>query len=378
MIIFILLFSIQVSFAWSPETISAWDKASATYRPSMITPAFATFWGGFRRGVGLTTNKGSMQDLNLAGFRKEIPVYLQFSKQKRDLIIFYPGVFGKPDGFISPQVINEIERNDIHVASIPNLLSPTYLSARPKSSDDALKSEVANQKAILDEIYNKIGKHNIDRVHVIAESLGSFQALTVHSASQEKIASLTLLWPPLFLNRAVARFDDLIKESRPHLKTCSLWWKFPQIIYATKFQPLPDALNADDKKCLGYWVIGSSFVDAIKETALETASFNDTDVPLTFTDFVAKVTPEIVETMNKQDERLSVEFLLKPFQSANTKIRIVSSNDDFLNKPEEWDQLKLNRPDLTANIYLFSWGGHSGPVGLEQFIETVIEQIIRR
>lgn len=376
--IFILLLFGQVSFAWSPETISAWDKASISYRPSMITPAFATFWGGFRRGVDFTTNKGSMLLFNLPGFRKEIPVYVQSNHEKRDLVIFYPGVFGKPDGFISPQVIYEIEKNNVHVASIPNLLSPTYLAGRPSSSGDALKSEFANQKIILEQVYKQIGKDNIDRVHVIAESLGSFQALTVHSAAIDKISSLTLLWPPLFLNKAVTRFDDLIKQSQPLLKACSFWWKLPKIVYATKYQGLPEAIDSQDKKCLGYWVIGSSFVDAIKETAVEVLDFKETEVPLTFTEFVAKVTPEIVETMKRQDERLSIEFLLKSFQSSKTKVRIVSSSDDFLNLPEEWEKLKLNRPDLSESIYLFSWGGHSGPVGMDRFIQTLTEQIIKR
>ena len=370
--LFIFLFITQLSFAWSPETKINWDKTSS-YQQAMMTPAFATFWGGFRRGIGITFNKGSMYDFKLPGFRKEVPIYLQFEKQKKDLVIFYPGVFGKPDCLLSPQVINEIEKSDVHVASIPNLLSPTYLVAKPKSSGDAVKNEWAYQKAMLDQVYNKIGKENIDRVHVMAESLGSFQALTA-----EKVYSLTLLWPPLFLNKAVTRFDDLILQSQPHLKACSFWAKLPQIVYATKYQILPGALTIQDKKCLGYWVIGSSFVDAIKETASETKEFSDANIPLTFTDFVSKVTPEIVETLKKQDERLSVEFLLRSFQSSGTKVRIISSTDDFLNVPGEWEHLILNRPDLKENIYLFSWGGHSGPVGMDRFIQTLTEQIIKR
>ena len=110
--IFILLIFSQITYAWSPETISAWNKVSVTYRQSMDNPAFATFWGGFRRGVDLTMNQGSMVDFKLHGFKKELPVYLQFKEEKRDLVIFYPGVFGKPDGFISPQVIYEIEKSN--------------------------------------------------------------------------------------------------------------------------------------------------------------------------------------------------------------------------------------------------------------------------
>lgn len=368
------------AFGWSPESINRWNKTSETYSASMKGPAFATFWGGFRRGVRFSSNQGSMVNVKLEGFRKEVPVYLQLNKQKRDLILFYPGVFGKPDGRISPQVIDELEKRNVHVVVIPNLLAPTYLSARPASQGDPLLSEHQNQKKILLDVFKNINLKYINKVHVIAESLGCFQALTALNplpANLPKIETLTLLWPPLYLNRAVKRFDNLIQKSLPHLEKCSLWWKWPKVIYSTKGQAIPTGIDEEEKRCLGSWVIGSGFVGSIKETAKEVVNISEADVPLNFSDFVNSVTPEMVATMAREDERLSIEFLLRSFKSSQTKIRIASSIDDFLNVPDEWEKLKKDRPDLASDIYLFSWGGHSGPIGMEDFIKTVAEHVLR-
>ena len=127
-IIFILLCS--QAHSWSPKLIEEWDKTSPTFR-SQMNPTFATFWAGVRRAVRLSKNKGEMQDLLASGFQQTVPVYIQSSLKKRDLIVFYPGIFGKPNGRISPQVIDGLEVKDVHVAVIPNLLEPTYLASSP-------------------------------------------------------------------------------------------------------------------------------------------------------------------------------------------------------------------------------------------------------
>lgn len=344
----------------------------------MLNPSFATFWGGFRRGVRITQNKGEMVDFKLHGFKKELPVYLKHNNQKKDLVIFFPGVFGKPNGRISPHVIEEIETRDVHVAVLPNLLAPTYLSAKPTTLGDPISQESDNQRKVVNEILKRIDFKYIKKVHIVAESLGCLQALSAlnNPGTQSKITSLTLLWPPLFLNRSIKRFDDLIARSLSMQEACSFWWKWPQIIYRTNGQELPNGINDEDKKCFGAWVIGSGFVGSIKETAKDVAKFSNDQLPNTFTGFIAKVIPEIMGALNVGDERLSTEFLLRPYLNTPIKIRLASSSDDFLNDPVEWKKFKEQRPELNSKIYLFSWGGHSGPIGMENFMAKVVEEIL--
>lgn len=360
---FIILLLTTSCFAFS-------DKWSNQYQHSLNDHAFATFWGGIRRGLYWHHNRGEMIDLLPDLFKETLPVYIQSDGKQKDLWIFYPGVFGKPDGRINPSVIDVLEEKDVHVAVIPNIIAPTYLVARPIPSRN-LEAEKRNQENILKAVIKKIGSSKIKRINIVAESLGSFQALTALANNELGYHSLTLLWPPLYLDRSLVRFDQLIEQEKRKLETCTLWWKWPKILYQTKWSDTSN-LDLEDKTCLGAWVLGSAFVDAIKETskAYLNAKSKDEKVPDTFSGFMKTVLPEFSPLIDSQDNRLSMAFLLKRLKK-NNNIRIFSSIDDFLNVPEEWEELKKEHPEI-QDIYLFPWGGHSGPLGIEELLPEIL------
>jgi hypothetical protein len=364
-------------FTWSPEQISHWDKISTKYLPQMTTSPFSTFWGGFRRTTHWASNKGNMVNMTPQGFLQPVPVYVQSNNKKRDLVIFYPGVFGKPDGKISPQVIDELEKRDVHVAAVPNLLATTYLTSRPKVKGDPFAAEKENQQQIFLEIIKTVKVENINKIHVVAESLGCLQAMTTltpHSPGPIEVDSITLLWPALYLDRAVKRFDFLIAKSVCQHNSCTYWWKWPFVAFEVLNQTVPTGLSNSDKECLGAWGIAVGFVEAISKTSVVVAE-NDSvtlkHIPETFTQFVETVTPEMKSHMQAHDKRLSLDYLLGLYQKDLSKIRFVSSVDDFLNTPQEWETLKSKHPLIKSQVYLFSWGGHSGPVGMDGFVGVV-------
>lgn len=376
-ILFLLLTS--WSMAWEGELVKRWEKSSVEHQNMVEGAAFATFWGGFRRGLGLYFHRGKMIEIRPEGFLKDLPVFLDNRQEKKDLYIFYPGVFGKPDGRISPQMIHEMEKKDAHLVVVPNLLAPTYLVARPKVEGDLVAGEGENQKKILKVILSLIGKEKINRVHIIAESLGAFQALTAFSPAENfslEFDTLTLIWPPLDLGKAVKRFDELIERSLVEQKECTFWWKWPVYLYETKFKPLPSGLSSGDKSCLGAWVIGSGFVSSIKNTAeyfYEDKSMDTPEVPTTFMDFTTSVLPEFGPLISENDAKLKIISLLGPYQERRKKLRFVSSANDFLNILGEWEELRIKYPELSEKIYLFSWGGHSGPAGMEGFLQSLLK-----
>ena len=61
------------------------------------------------------------------------------------------------------------------------------------------------------------------------------------------------------------------------------------------------------------------------------------------------------------------------------KIYFISSKNDFLNDPSEWSGVNVNYPDLSKRLFLFNWGGHSGPVGLDGLLESILnERVVRK
>lgn len=352
-----------------------WNTINKVYKNNFTNPGFATFWGGIRRGVYWDKNKGQIIKIRPKGFTQDVPIYLNNKKQKRDLIIFYPGVFGKPDSFISPRVIDEMEKTDSHVVVLPNIIASTYLIARPKLELEPFAQEVMNQEKLLGEVLKMFDNQLIKNIHIYAESLGSFQALQVlqNEKLKNRVNSLTLLWPPLNLKEAVIRFDGEIAKSFQIMSSCSYWWKWPRVLIETMIKVTPINLTSDEKNCLAAWVMAEGFVDSIQENAKDVLKAKNIQkkLPMNFSDFIQKITPEMEVLLKGQDQRLRVEKLLEGLEKF-IKVRLISSEDDFLNHLDEWDSLKKKYPHLVSNVYLFPWGGHSGPLGVKEILPSLL------
>jgi hypothetical protein len=345
---------------------SQWDKLAPRYEKDFRDPSFSTLWGGLRRMVHWKSHKGDLVDLKPPGFREAFSVYVLKEKKRKDLLLFYPGIFGRPDGRISPQVIDALETQDVHVAAVPNIVAETYINARPHQEEGSLDQERINQTLLYDEVIKHIGRENIQRVHVIAESLGTFQSLQV----DRPFDSLTLLSTPLYLDRSLNRFDELIRKQTPVLESCTLWWKWPYFAWKIKTEDLPTSISEADKTCLGAWMIAESFVGAIKRTSEKVKLKSEpSEIPKTFKEFVEKVLPEIALLVKGRDPRLSVPYLLKKIPTKKERIYFLSTKDDFLNDVSEWEDVRRAYPELGERIYLFRWGGHSGPIAMDGFLE---------
>lgn len=367
---FLILVSAS-AHAWSPDLVKKWNEIAKTHKPQISETTFATFWGGFRRAVYLQDHRGSMIDLVVPGFRKALPIYVSQQNAKADLYLFYPGVFGKPDGKITPHMIDELEKKNGHVIVIPNIVAESYLVTRPATKGDNLARERSNQNLILAEALKKIGHDKIGKIHLIGESLGCFQAANL----DYKFDSMTLLWPPIYLDRSIRRFDALINQKLPDVNNkCSFWYKWPFVAYESKWLDVPKDMSQNDKDCMGAWVIADGFVNSIQKTSRTYLEEQNKAVPeiYTFTNFVQTVLPDFSKPIEEHDQNLSLVHLLSLLPTPKSNIRITSSVDDFLNDPKEWDDILAAYPELKPNFYLHSWGGHCGPMGVDGFMENVL------
>lgn len=368
---FILILLSASARAWSPDLVKKWDEISKTHSPSLNETTFATFWGGFRRVIYWQNHQGGMIDLPVPGFRKPVPIYLSQKESKADLYIFYPGVFGKPDGKLTPHMIDMLEKKNGHVIVIPNIVADSYLVSRPTLIGDNLARERANQNLILTEALKKIGSDKIGKIHLVGESLGCFQAANL----DYKFDSMTLLWPPIYLDRSIKRFDKLINQKLPDVQNkCSFWWKWPMVTYESKWLETPKDMSQIDKDCMGAWVIAEGFVSSIQKTSKTYLEDHKKEVPEihTFTTFIKTVLPDFSQPIEEHDQNLSLVHLLSLVPTPKTNIRITSSVDDFLNDPKEWDDILAAFPELKSNFYLHTWGGHCGPMGVDGFMDNVL------
>jgi hypothetical protein len=355
--------------------------AKTSLESTVTGAAFGTLWGGVHRAIDWPSTRGELIELNLKGLKGPLKVYISKQDKPSDLIVYYPGVFGRAEGKISKHAIKALETKNAHVVFLPNLLAADYLKVRPQTKSDALKVERLYQREMFFEVLNYIGKKNITKIHLIAESLGSLQLLFTFNPEDFKqlsVKNVILLWPPLKIHNSVKRFDKLIHDSLITEKTCTYWWKWPLYFWEIRVKDSPDGLSDLDKKCLGAWGITSGFVKMINKTSKEVFDHqekNHDELPSTFYDFMRVVTPEIFKVINSSQEGLTLNTLLGPFKNQFQRFKIYSSENDFLNSLNEWEELKKNYPEISNNIYLFKWGGHSGPIGRPGFFYEVIKEI---
>jgi hypothetical protein len=342
----------------------------------MVKPSteFLTFWGGLNRYMKPYWHEGNMTELKDENVLTEpLPVFVTKKEGKAPLVILFVGVFGKPDQMIVPGMIHEIEKLNTHLLVLPSLISETYLAIRKnKNSSDIWSEEAQNQISLVKAGMALIGEDRIESVSLIAESLGSWQAIMLLEGDL-KFSNFVLLAPPLYLNHAVDRFDQLLDKNTKIFQDCSYWWKWPMIIGKFYQDKMPEKVNEEDNNCLGAYGI-QSFEKSIQKVSKKIFEKKKSQItePKTFRGFVEAVMPEFLPVFDPKNEKLSILAWRNKILEKSNYLKIVSAKDDFLNSNEEWEQfLKEDMP--RQKVILYPSGGHSGLIGEDNFWDKLIE-----
>jgi hypothetical protein len=372
-VIVLIFFSFETQARWPKKVIE--ELHSFTSKAQGIShPIVATFWGGLKRYLHFPSNKGNLTYVRSENFlKKKIQVY--FSKSARPnspLIIFMPGVFGQPERGLTPLFVEYFESFRAHVLVVPNILSPMYIEAHPLYGKNPAETEVRVMEDILKSILKDIPQTT--RIHVVAESLGSVVAAAWSSFDRthsKKITDLTLLWPPLSLSVAMKNFDFYFGEFEK--RECSIFSKLTLLTGKFLFTPFPDHLNLKEIKCAGEILLQDGFLKMMNlsyETYQRTShSPERSDQELkNFEMFFRSYRAEVWNSLQENSPHLRLEFWFKNIRQDHTfPIRILTSQNDFLNFNEDWEKFKLDFNLSDEEVVILRWGGHSGAAGLSDF-----------
>lgn len=371
------------SWAQWPSSVLERFKNDPTPHQQLENPAVATFWGGFRRFRWLTHNDGEVLQLESRHFKaKKYEIYLSSQQRPAPLYVFMPGIYGQPNQGLTPQMIDVLEGLGVHVLVIPNLLAPSYIESHPLYGQDPIELEVSVLNETLDFSLKKLDGL-VTGVHVLAESLGTAMgaAWVAHdSQKQKRIKSLTLLWPPLFLPVAMKNFDAIINEHRPAARECPLYTKLWVVTREFVLKDWPSSLTAEEEKCLGAMVLVDGFVTATKRSWKAHAEVVGLrgEGPDGFEAFFRNYRSVLWELLEKKDERLKLAHWMKIIkQDPQFKLRIMTSQNDFLNRGLDWEGFKREMNLSDKEVLILSWGGHSGPIGMPGFDQILRESLTR-
>jgi hypothetical protein len=362
--------------------------------PISVNTGTQTLWGGVHRWLSPRWTQSAVISTKLTSLPVLDHPTITLSIRKAtspqaDLIIFFPGIFGQPGSALTPEFISSLERLPFHILAVPNVLSESYLSLQiPYVSGKVFKQDAEVFDAIIKQVIKNY-KLAPQKIHIIAESLGSYSATSwsaLTTTFRGHVSSLTLLWPPLNLYNGMKRFDQHIQYYAKFKEHCSWPTRLRLMIKLLFLTQLPSAdlspFLDSEHHCAGYQL----FPEGFRHRAQEVLNFYLTlkhrpqEKNLKgFEHFFSKYDSQINQEIQSQKKELSLSewvnqaVKIQPLQ----EIIIHTSENDFLNLPQEWNTFAKTVYWPSKKIKFIPNGGHAGAMGDLKHRADLLDEIQR-
>jgi hypothetical protein len=379
-----LLYS-NVHASWSPSTINLFKSKSKQYI-HLQNAGFTSLWGGVKRRFSNSDQKGERLEVDLGeNFKtKKLEVYFFEGKKKGPLNVFFPGVFGSVDGALAPAMINLLEKFPGHVLVIPNFLSVTYIKSDPIYTQSPEQLDITVAQEIINSIILKIPDEKLQGINLFAESLGSFVAAAVLSriSNNKKLIKhpmkITLMWPPSNLSLSLKNFDVGISKSLKKYESCGFVTNAVKVGYYFLYQDIPKDMSKEFIECMESYMYHFAFVESIEnsfEAYMDTKKIKDEKLPKDFKTFFSSYNKAFADLIKNNAPELKIKYWLKRRNFENTEVRIITSQNDFINTGVDWNKVIEESYLGKNNIIILPWGGHSGGLAMPIWEEVFGKEI---
>ncbi len=365
-VLFLLIaFYSSAEASWSSQSRDLILKETSHLK-SFGNAGYISYWGGIRRSFGNRDIKGSILPVEIPKlFKEKLDIYYFEDKQSDRLNVFFPGVFGPVENGITKRMINILENLEGSLLVIPNFFSAPYIKSSPIYKENSLLTDM--EVPIL--LINKYVKERKE-VHLYAESLGSYigsSTLARLSNSTEYATtkfSLTLLFPPIEIHNALVHFDENIIRTKPVRENCNIFFNAIKTAYIFVKDFYPKTLKKDYVDCMESFFYHEAFVKSINGSYEESPSYDDSRKIETFFEYLKETRPSLYKNVKARHPETTLSYWLNKRNKKNSEIRILSAEDDFLNKSLSWD-IFLKSVNLSSDsLILLPTGGHSGALGM--------------
>jgi hypothetical protein len=338
----IILLVIIISNAhakWSSNSIELLHKQLPKLE-NLESSGFVTLWGGVKRHLMDTSTKGDTEEYEVGELSKsgELEVYTHTLEEKAPLTIFFPGIFGAYDGFVTTSTVVSIEKNKTHMMVIPNFLNPDYIEQGPKYKDDPSAIDIQIAKKIIKSYLQKHQK-KITKVHLVGESLGSYVAAgMIPEFQKDPVLSkysydIMLAWPPMDLRYARKNIDDNISKNQKLWDDCYLALLLPRFVYHFLIQETPEDMPKHFHACMNAYMFNGVFVNSSKKAYDAYVDANDVEDEKEIKglgSLFKNYNQHMQKMLDNNDPRTQLGYWLKQ-RHKDTKVRIISSENDFVN-----------------------------------------------
>ncbi len=363
---------------WSSRSLSYADRNFGEFPGPRSLPLetrgdLATVFGGGLREVRFKEDLDS-DELRVKipqTFKKDLKVFLRKQNHVAPLLVFIPGIFSNADDGIARGTVKWFSSMGYHVLTLPNCWSEDFAKAQPIFKEEYPGGEASAVMQVTKlVIAQALGKKNISSVQIMGESLGALTASVVYAKDSRSAHPIfdggaTLTWPPIVLHEAMKKIDEMMKDTdalyttkcHGSIKSLKTKWRILHGQYL--FRPTEEEIE-----CAPSIVAQYSFRRELVKLAKiinKTEGLGRT-VPdnLDFRSFIKGYAPRYVAALSSADRYGQIQYWLQEADAQAAKnIRILTSEDDFLNQHVSWNFAGLLGPDQ-SQLIIAHWGGHIG------------------
>ena len=292
--------------------------------------------------IGIATSVGYFTAPD--GVQMPIPAtyYSALSGKRAPLVVYLPGIFQDQEDMNSHQAVRELLLAGNSVLIIPNPLTATYMANFPNSPPANLPAEAEVALATVDGFVSQ-HREEISSVHLAGASYGAFVAAIAIAKDSTRAnpafdGQTTLIFPPFNMEESRERLDKMIDSYQDSSLPVT-----PSALIAKAFQQaLLELLARMKDKYLADRRFGFIARRYRPGPATLLMNFNfDNPLETSALRFWTVIRRAIEVTvpfyMSKQAD---ISYWLDTAKAhGNQRIRILTTDDDWLSNPKKWESL---------------------------------------
>jgi hypothetical protein len=384
-----ILISLQIfAGGWNVETLTLADQFTPKFKDTYVYSV-----SGSCNAPSIPMRK--LRDfINLEKIKSDyfekghLEVFLGLQKEKSrktkkaPLTVIIPGAFNKRTSQQSRRFIKFFKDRGHHTLVLPNPWSTDYIACKPFHKPGHIRKEIASVYQVIRSVVLDLKKKNVlgGEVQVVGVSYGAFLTAAAYGLDKEHSDPIlngdaTMFSPPYNLANTLEQFSFMQRTTEDVIHEMSLW---SLLRYGKKFCSLKsdDELEPlDFHVAMGLSIFGGFQWNLVDAVYLYDKVWKINKVPskipfglnpaykkwkkeLSFLSYLYDYAPENIPILNS--ETSSILYWMDKARTRNaSRMRILISNDDFLNGPGDWQINKGLLKDQSDLIILES-GGHYG------------------
>ncbi|OFZ56380.1 MAG: hypothetical protein A2428_01405 [Bdellovibrionales bacterium RIFOXYC1_FULL_54_43] len=397
------LFVSNASATWDECDLSWAEKFSQ--KPIQFNDSHvASVWGNIRATLRpfLIPEYELLQLENPEFARGSIPVVLSIARnrERAPLLILLPGIFSDPGGLGNLKLVGTFARLGYDVAVLPNPFGKSYIHAGPKHNPGSIHAEARVVLQVVQTIKNRIGPSRVLRTELMGISYGAFLSAVSLALEQDDVKAgrsrvrlfdhhVTLLSPPVVISKGRDHLDAIMdQEVNRYFRFCAKFQNLSRIgldfVTARKQADLDDASIRCSPGLVGFARFQADLIstaialDRVRGTHKVPSRENEAEYQrwvraFRFRTFLQDFTPDILAQRGTDEETLPYWFN-RLDSEGQSRVRILTTDDDFLNAREDWNLFSTEW--VRGSLIRLPWGGHLGFFGIVGF-NSFFQKIFR-